>query len=154
MLRILAVSDSHGGCYTLARVLEKHSEARYILHLGDGASDMEELLPTCRATVYQVAGNCDFRTDLPTEQEVRIGNTPILFAHGHTYGVKHGLGKLETEARRRGVALALFGHTHEPLCRYEDGLYLVNPGSLRFGGSYALIDVADNGIAVNIAHVY
>ena len=154
MIRLLVVSDSHGGCYTLARVLDKHPEAAYVLHLGDGASDMEELLPNCRTTVYQVSGNCDFCAAQPAEQELRIGGVPILMTHGHGYGVKHGLGRLEAEARRRGIRLALFGHTHEPVSRYEDGLYLVNPGSLRFGSSYAVIDITDNGIAVNLTHIY
>ena len=56
---------------------------------------------------------------------------------------------LSAEAQRRGAAVAMFGHTHEALCRYEDGLYLLNPGSLRFGSSYAMVDITDNGIAVN-----
>ena len=154
MIRIVVVSDSHGSAYTLGRVLDTHPEAHYVIHLGDGASDMKELTPTCRATVYQVAGNCDFLAALPTEQEIRIGGVPLFFTHGHTYGVKHGLGRLQAEAQRRGAAVAMFGHTHEPLCRYEDGLYLLNPGSLRFGSSYAMVDITDNGIAVNTAHIY
>lgn len=154
MLRILVVSDSHGGCYTLGRVLDKHTEVSAVIHLGDGASDIEEFLPACRSTVYQVAGNCDFCAAYPAEQEIRIGGVPLFFTHGHGYGVKHGLGRLEAEARRRGVKLAMFGHTHEPLSRYEDGLYLLNPGSLRFGSSYAIVDITSSGIAVNITHIY
>ncbi len=154
MLRILVVSDSHGSCYTLGRVLDKHPEAKAVIHLGDGASDMADCLPACRAAVYQVSGNCDSCPAHPAEQEIRIGGIPLFFTHGHRYGVKHGLDRLEAEARRRDVKLAMFGHTHEPLSRYEDGLYLLNPGSLRFGGSYAIVDITDTDIAVNIAHIY
>lgn len=154
MIRLLVVSDSHGGCYTLNRVLEKHPETNYVLHLGDGASDMEDVVPTCRATVYQVAGNCDFAAALPLEQELRIGSVPLFFTHGHKYSVKSGVGRLEAEARRRGVRLAMFGHTHEPLFRYENGLYLLNPGSLRFGSTYALVDLVDGSVAASIAHIY
>lgn len=154
MIRILTVSDTHGSCYTLGRVLDRHPDAHSLLHLGDGAADMEELLPTCRIPVYQVAGNCDFCAHHPAEQEIRIGGAVLFFTHGHGYSVKSGIGRLEVEARRRGANVALFGHTHEPLCRYENGLYLINPGSLRFGGSYAIIDITDRGILPNIVQIY
>ena len=154
MIRLLVLSDSHGGCYTVGRVLDRHPEAQHVIHLGDGASDLEEFAATCRARLLQVAGNCDFACAHPGEQEVKIGGVPLFFTHGHTYGVKHGLGRLEVEARRRGVRLAMFGHTHEAVCRYEDGLYLFNPGSLRFGGTYGIVDITDGGIAVNTANRY
>lgn len=154
MIRLLVISDSHGSCYTVGRVLDLHPEANYVIHLGDGASDLEVYAPDCRARVLQVAGNCDFLSVHPDEQEVKIGGVTVFFTHGHTYGVKHGLGRLEVEARRRGATLAMFGHTHESLCRYEEGLHLFNPGSLRYDGTYGIVDITDSGIAVNTATIY
>ena len=53
----------------------------------------------------------------------------VLILHGHGHGVKWGLGALEKYARGKGVDAVLFGHTHERLEKYIDGLYLFNPGS-------------------------
>ena len=84
MIRLIVMSDSHGGCYTVGRVLDRHPEAHYVIHLGHGAADLEEFLPTCRARVLQVAGNCDFCSHPPNEQEVKLGgedrNTALLKA--------------------------------------------------------------------------
>jgi predicted phosphodiesterase len=45
-------------------------------------------------------------------------------------GVRHSLERLRLEAVRRGAAVALFGHTHRQLCETNDGLTVMNPGSL------------------------
>ena len=38
-------------------------------------------------------------------------------------------------------------HTHNALEDYDDGLYIVNPGSCHgYGASYAYIDVSEKGI--------
>ncbi len=153
MIRILVVSDTHGNSRALCRALDDQPNAQYILHLGDGASEMTSLAPTCTGTVYQVRGNCDFASSLPTEEEVRIAGVPILLTHGHRYSVKGGTGALEQAARSRGVRIALFGHTHQPMTHYDNGLYLVNPGSLGYGGTYATIDIDGNGIAPNIVQL-
>ena len=40
-----------------------------------------------------------------------------------------GTGLLEQAAREAGCKIALFGHTHVSCCRYQEGLYVMNPGS-------------------------
>ena len=59
------------------------------------------------------------------------------------------------EARAKNADIALFGHTHRGLTRYEDGLYLMNPGSLTRAGehSYGIIDITDGGIFTNVIHL-
>ena len=53
-------------------------------------------------------------------------------------------------ARQNGCDIALYGHTHIANILYEDGIYIVNPGSCsqsRNGKeSYAVIDIEPNGI--------
>lgn len=153
MLRILVVSDTHGDRRQLYRLVEEHPEARYLLHLGDGAADTDDLLLDCAVTVLQVAGNCDFSSSYPVEQEHTFGGVPFFFTHGHRYGVKGGTAHLEAEARRRQAQIALFGHTHQPLVHYTDGLYLLNPGSLRYGGSYAMVDIESGKAVPHIAQL-
>mgnify|MGYP001068110727 CR=1 FL=1 len=52
---------------------------------------------------------------------------------------------LAEEAARRGCKAALYGHTHRALISEENGVLLVNPGSLRYpageGGSYCYLTV-------------
>ncbi len=153
MLRILVVSDSHGDARSLMRALDEQPDAHCVLHLGDGAAEMRALAPTCPVPVYQVCGNCDTASALPAEQELRIGGVPLLMTHGHRYGVKGGLGALAAEARRRQARIALFGHTHQSLTRYEDGLYLINPGSIGYSGTYATVDLVNGDIAANILRI-
>ena len=147
-LRILVVSDSHGDRRSLRRILDLHGEAACVFHLGDGAADMEALAedyPT--AVVYGVAGNCDSRLRLfPEEQEVLVGGKRIFAAHGHAFGVKHSPLRFAHGARQRQADIALFGHTHQPLLHREDGLILLNPGSVMQGGHYALVDITDGGV--------
>lgn len=82
----------------------------------------------CR--VLSVRGNCDLwgppraETLLRTFEGVRIFGT-----HGHRYGVKQGLLRFSLAAQEQQAQVALFGHTHIPYCRQEDGLWLLNPGA-------------------------
>jgi putative phosphoesterase len=155
LTRILVVSDSHGDRRTLRNILELHSEAACVFHLGDGAADMERLGEEYpHLTVYQVAGNCDSALRLiPEEQEVKVGGQRIFAVHGHRYDVKFSPLRFLYAARQRGVDLALFGHTHRPLLHREGALYLLNPGSVRHGGNYALIDITPGGILPHLEHI-
>lgn len=153
MHRILVVSDSHGDTRSLMRALDEQPDARCIIHLGDGAAEMHALASTCSVPVYQVRGNCDLSSTFPAEQEILFSGVSLFLTHGHHYGVKGGLGALTAEARRRRVQIALFGHTHQSLTRYEDGLYLINPGSLGYSGTYATIDLVNGSIAPNVLRI-
>ncbi len=153
MIRWLVVSDSHGNNRALYRALDEQPTACAVFHLGDGAAEAEQLREHCPCPLYAVAGNCDFSSSFPTEDEVRVHGVSVFYTHGHRYGVKAGTGRLEAEARRRGVRVALFGHTHQPTVRYENGLYLVNPGSLGYGGCYATIDLVGGELFVNLTHL-
>jgi hypothetical protein len=85
---------------------------------------------------------------LPAETLVeKVCGVKLFMTHGHLHQVKSGLGALIRDARITGSQAVLFGHTHEPLCRYEDGLWIVNPGSAGYnGGSAAVLEVADGKI--------
>ena len=142
MTRVLAISDSHGDRRTLYRILDAHREANAVIFLGDGYADVAELQQ--EFSVCAVAGNCDgFSCEAPAEQELTVGGKRFFAAHGHQYSVKHTLLRLSLAAQSRGVDVALFGHTHTPCIERVEGLALVNPGSVRDGGRYALIDIQD-----------
>ncbi len=145
-MRLLVISDVHGHTANLRRALDSQPTARTVLFLGDGLREVEAVAQEYTdRTFYMVPGNCDWRSEWPAVREETFGGKKILFTHGHKYDVKYGLYKMELAARQVGVDVALFGHTHQPLIEYADGLYLVNPGSLR-EGRYAYVDITSGGI--------
>ena len=123
-----------------------------VIHLGDLISDAEEIsylypkLPVC-----MVPGNCDGWTTVPSIKQITLQGRSILLSHGHLWGVKSGCDAAIARARAAGADILLFGHTHQPLTDYEDGLYLMNPGSLGYGGTYGYVDITPAGIVTNLA---
>ena len=47
-------------------------------------------------------------------------------------------------------AAALFGHTHVPVNRTEEGVLLLNPGSIGYGGTYALLTEKDGKLSAEL----
>ena len=151
MFRLLVVSDTHGDRRALQAAIDAQAEASFLVHLGDGAADLTAVSEFCTIRSLQIAGNCDFSSPFPEDAEFRFGGQIFFASHGHRYGVKHDLYRFSCAARSRDARVALFGHTHEPLTVYDNGLYLVNPGSLGRGGTYATIDIDSvGGIVPNI----
>lgn len=155
-MRILVVSDSHGDAYALERAVDAQPTARVVIHLGDGAreaADAAEMFPD--RTFYQVRGNCDWSgsCDAPYTRQETLGGKSVFFTHGHLYDVKMGLYRAVCAARERKADILLFGHTHEPLEEYDEGLYILNPGSLSRGrgaGTYGILDITPAGIVTHI----
>ena len=151
-MRVIVISDTHRDFRTLRRIVEKHwDEAALFLHLGDGERETDDLLALYPDLPFQrVRGNCDFASMLPLSEIAFAGSTKIFFCHGHTFGVNGGLSHLVSAARQSGSHIALYGHTHRGDTHYEDGIYVMNPGSPsqpRDGrASYGVIDITDNGI--------
>jgi uncharacterized protein len=113
-----------------------------------GGEDVIRLYPD--KTFHIVSGNCDIFSSYPSSDIANIAGHGIFFTHGHTLGVKYGTERLVSAARAAGCDIALYGHTHASKVLYEDGMYVVNPGSCaepRDGSkSYAVIDIEENGI--------
>ena len=155
-MRIIVMSDSHRNFRNVQRVMEKHPDADLYIHLGDGErefEDVQNLYPDRR--YLWVAGNCDFGSLLPWEEELSVEGKKIFFTHGYTYQVKMTLYNLECAARDRKADIALYGHTHQAEIEYRDGLYLMNPGSLHGSyGTYGIIDITPAGLVPNIVKNY
>ncbi len=157
-MRIVVISDSHGHGSIVDRIIRREKLAEVIMFLGDVTSDIEDF--TYEYTdkkFYIVSGNCDRFSSYPYSAVARLDNVNVFLTHGHTLGVKAGLGALKQAARQQDCRIALYGHTHIPNIKYDDGLYIVNPGSCsrsREGGnSYAVIDIRDNGILPAIIRI-
>ena len=164
-MKLLILSDSHGASYNIELALRRHPDADAVFFLGDGVSDLQsrrEAHP--EIAFFGVEGNCDFGLGmvygLRTAEEITLEGKRIFYCHGHTYGVKGGMGNIISAARSREADIVLFGHTHTPLERYipedEEGksLYLVNPGSIGGRGSdgkcsYAIITIQNDNLLIS-----
>ncbi|SCJ91228.1 Phosphodiesterase yfcE [Anaerotruncus sp. 2789STDY5834896] len=158
-MQIIVLSDNHGRSSVVERIVDAHPGCDTYLHLGDsqgGMAHIQELYPN--KTFYCVRGNCDGSCDYPDELELTFQGHHLLAVHGHQQGVKYSLSALLAEGRRRGADICLFGHTHQPCQQYQDGIYLLNPGSCARPAqgrpTYGVLDIRrDQGVLFSLAEV-
>ena len=157
-MRITVISDSHKSERTVREILEEREDSKHIFFLGDVTPDIEDMnLEFPDKNFYIVSGNCDYFSRHPTSDIAEVCGKRIFYTHGHTLGVKHGTERLLETAKQLNCNIALFGHTHTSQILYEDGIYLVNPGSCSqprdSHKSYAVIDIEENGIMPIIINI-
>lgn len=150
MKRLLVFSDSHGSISNCEEVINHFQYGvSGIIHAGDyarDAEDLESIYPDI--PVYYVHGNTDYISRAPGELDFEIDGVRIFLTHGHEYYVKQevhsGYRTLFNKAKAKGADLCVFGHTHVPATELFGGLTLLNPGSIRFNGEYAVVEI-ENG---------
>lgn len=154
-MRILVVSDTHRDRYALRQAIMSQPKAEAVIHLGDGAEEAEEMkLNFPEKMFFMVRGNCDWGSTLPAEGTAVLAGKNIFYTHGYTYNVKFGTYDVISAARSNKADVLLFGHTHDALTEYEDGLYIMNPGSLNGSeGTYGIIDITPAGIVTGIVRI-
>lgn len=159
-MRVFVVSDSHGRNTYLNRALEEAGEFDYFLHLGDleGSEDfIEAFVDTPKE---MISGNNDYFSTIDREKMIELEGHKIFMTHGNRYGVYSGTDRLFEEGVNRGADIVLFGHTHCPCVEQENGIILLNPGSIthpRQEGripSYAIMNLNEDGsVEVEIKYV-
>lgn len=158
-MKVLIVSDTHGRLGNLKEVLEQEKPIDMLVHCGDVEGSEKQIRELSGCPVHMVAGNNDFFSDLPREEEFSIGKYRVLLTHGHYYYISMGPEMLREEARARGFQIAMFGHTHRPYLDEKDGVIVLNPGSLSYPRqegrrpSYLIMEVDEAGIA-HFTHHY
>ena len=130
---IAVISDSHGNRNSISKIKSKISDAEILIFLGDGENDLNEITKEFHGEVYAVRGNCDFNGKYPEERVIEIKGKKIFMCHGHRYGVKYGYNSIFYRGKEVGADIVLFGHSHIPIIEEEDGLILMNPGSISLG---------------------
>lgn len=150
-MRILIVSDTHGRNSGYLEVLEKHEKMDMVIHCGDveGSEYLIAEAAGCKSVIVQ--GNNDFFSDLPSETIVQLGNYKALVTHGHRYYVSMGYEHLVREAKKRHLDVVIYGHTHRPVIAREDGILVINPGSLTYPRqegrqcTYIIMEITEDG---------
>ncbi len=141
MKTFVILSDSHGRSgKALSKLEPLFSENDFLVHLGDGSSDMRPYVHLYPEKTYVCKGNCDFSYGAE-EFIIEEEGFRILCCHGHKYGVKRGLDDLAAYARSKGCEIALYGHTHTANIQKVYGVLCINPGALGgfSGGSYCYL---------------
>lgn len=159
----LIVSDSHGSSYEIVRAWDRQvKRPDYLIHCGDGASDLSGWENEENLRIVRVRGNCDFflgkESDVPRETILECEGHRILITHGHLHSVKSGYSRLIADAVSEGCDIALFGHTHDPYgeCISEGEevggvilprpFYLFNPGSIGGDGSFGTLHLTGDTV--------
>jgi uncharacterized protein len=133
-MKIVVLSDTHIPKKAKgfpSRLVNDLQSADLIIHAGDWQT-IEVYKKLCQfGKVVGVTGNVD-----SPELGKRLNNREIIEIEEFKIGIVHGHGTGKTtEKRARGafvegeVDCIIFGHSHIPLLKEEDGLVLFNPGS-------------------------
>ncbi|MBR1823607.1 MAG: metallophosphoesterase [Ruminococcus sp.] len=160
-MRIVVLSDTHGNFHALEKVIMRNTDADWIFHLGDGERELDIFLyshPELAQKIIHVAGNCDYNSLSPEYFTLPVMDHKIIATHGHLFSVTHSLDKLKETARELGCDIILYGHTHIRDERFEDGFFILNPGSAscpRDGDvpSFGHVDISEAGVVINTADV-
>lgn len=156
-MRILVVSDTHGNEYALRQAVEEQPSARVVIHLGDGIREADEVSAAYPDKQFHIVrGNCDWGSTgaVPETGLLPIAGHRLFYTHGHCYGVKMGIYRAVCAAREQKADILLFGHTHEAMTGYDEGLTILNPGSLSYGRpTYGFIDITDAGVVPQIVEL-
>ena len=154
-MRILVFSDSHKKTDACARVIENIIGVDMILHAGDHAADCMELEKMFPDIEFKyVAGNCDF-TSAPQELTFNVCGKRIFLTHGHGYAVKYDSDyyTITNKGVSENADLVVFGHTHVPVCDFSKRPAILNPGSIKHGGTYGVIEIEDGKLKACICNV-
>jgi uncharacterized protein len=147
MTRIILLSDTHYRKDRLGlEIIEIIKEYDHIIHAGDFINEniLDELERTGRFT--GVAGNND-----SWDIHERLGERKILEIEGIRLGICHGDGlrmnAFENAKRAfetNEADIVIFGHSHYPFLKKENGVLYVNPGSVslpRAGSCKSMIEM-------------
>ena len=151
MQKILVVSDTHGHDNNFYKVLDLEEPLNGIIHCGDFEGSEGRFALAADCPVYFVAGNNDFFSDLSRELEFELYGHKCFLTHGHQYLVSMDLENIRSEGIARGAEMIFFGHSHRPVAKNVDGIYLFNPGSLSYPRqegrrpSYLILNLEESG---------
>ena len=162
------ISDIHGSLLHLEKALQRYREenANYIVILGDALyhgprnplpqgynpQGVANLLNQYKHKIMAIRGNCDSEVDqmlleypMMSDYAIILYNERRLFlTHGHIYNEEN------MPTLNEGDVL-LQGHTHIPVAKKQNGIYIINPGSIALPkennpNSYAILQ--DNLIEI------
>jgi hypothetical protein len=121
-MTIGVISDTHGLLRLEAREALRGCEL--ILHAGDLGSP--EVLRDLKliAPVVAVRGNVDVEA-----WAKRLHVSEVAECAGKSFYILHRIADLDLKPQAAGMDAVIFGHSHQPLIEWRDGVLFFNPGS-------------------------
>ncbi len=142
MIKIVAISDTHGSYQPLLDIYNKEFDADYFFHLGDFCIPDYLVKP-----FLAVKGNNDYSTEFPYKRDLNIKGLKVHLEHGDGFNF---IANRRNYLKDLDCDLFIFGHTHQFYSGvFNEKTILVNPGSLTkprddIDGSYAVILIDDD----------
>jgi putative phosphoesterase len=156
-MRLAVISDTHlsGPNPWFESIFEQYlAGADLLLHCGDATSVSLWSYLLQHPRFYAVAGNTDahdLAETLPRKLELRLFGQRVAMVHG--WGPRPGLSQRLAQAFEGLYDCIFFGHSHTAEDIVHGATRLINPGSLRPGGSLALVDCTESGLSVRHVEV-
>ena len=149
-MRIVLISDSHGKCDYIEKIFS-NTDFDYLFFMGDGLVDLGNHIKDSR--VYAVSGNCDgFDAVEPNEKTLIIGNFRFFITHGNKYGVKYAISPLISRAKEENANIVCYGHSHKQEIVEMDGVYYINPGSLK-NGQGLVLEIDKKNVSIKLLKI-
>jgi len=121
-MAIGVISDTHGLLRVEAKEALRGSEL--ILHAGDlGSAEVLRGLKSI-APVVAVRGNVDVEA-----WAQRLRATEVADFNKQFFYILHRIADLDLKPKAVGLAAVIYGHSHQPMIEWRDGVLFFNPGS-------------------------
>jgi putative phosphoesterase len=160
MMRLGVVSDTHKHILNLNKAIDflRGQDVSMFIHLGDDYTDPDE---TAERDFLRVPGVfSDVYTDVRVPNRIikNVVGWRLLLTHtvsSHPNDLPDDL-KPEDVIREKRADIVLYGHTHLPEIRQEEGIIFINPGHLKnedkrgFPPTFAFVELTINRVLVRI----
>lgn len=149
---IAVISDTHGHETSIIKALKEAGKADMIIHLGDNVRDITFIKERFKKDIVFVRGNGDGEIYVPEDKVIDIQGKRIFLTHGHNYGVYYNPFKIMLRAREVNADIGLYGHTHIAYKEVEDGILILNPGSVSLprDGKKSMAFIHINGNSMDV----
>ncbi len=127
-MKIMIMSDSHFLPRNDIIDLMRSQDVEYYIHCGDIYMNYE---PLPFSNLFIVLGNNDYHEG-QREIHTNIDGLNFFIVHGNRLDVNFTTELLVEKAKSTNSDIVCFGHTHKAYFAWEDGILLINPGSLSF----------------------
>lgn len=146
-MKIFFMSDIHGSLYFLKEAINsfKREKAEYIVILGDelyhgprnplpkeyNPQEVAVILNEYKEKIIAVRGNCDSEVDQMLIQYPIMGDYSTILYNGRRLFLTHGhIYNPENLPPLSKGDVFFYGHIHIPVAEKQDGIYIINPGSI------------------------
>ena len=148
-MKLFFMSDIHGSLKYAKLGIDVFikENADYMVILGDvlyhgprnplpeeyNPKEVANLINKYKNKIIGVRGNCDADVDhmlleYPCMMDYNVilaDNKRVFITHGHIYNEKNRLNMAEGD-------VLIYGHTHIPVAKKENDIYIINPGSISY----------------------